>query len=85
MMSTPRFSTGANTAERVPITTRARPDLIFLKLSYRSPAESAECSTATSSPNCAANCRSTCGVNPISGTSTIALLPCPSAFSISFK
>ena len=69
----------------MPITTRARPDLIFLKLSYRSPTDSAECMTATSSPNRAANCRSTCGVSPISGTSTIALLPLASAFSISFK
>ena len=46
------------------------------------PADSAECSTATRSPNCAANCRSTCGVSPISGTSTMALFPVSSACAI---
>ena len=85
MMITPRFFAGANTAERVPMTTRALPVFIFLKLSYRSPADSAECRTATSSPNRAANCRRSCGVSPISGTSTMALFPCSSACAISCR
>ena len=45
--------------------------------SYRSPSDSAECSTATWSPNALRKRSTVCGVSAISGTSTIAALTAP--------
>ena len=52
MMMAPSFSSGANTALLVPMTTPALPSFIRRHSSRRSPAERLLCSTAMSSPKC---------------------------------
>src|SRR5437899_2303804 len=75
-MMSPRFSSGANTADRVPTTTRASPFRTRHHSRARSTSLSAECSTATPSkraPNHDRHCRPIHKVNAISGTSTSAV------------
>jgi hypothetical protein len=72
---------GAKIAERGPTQTRASPVRSRIHSSWRSPGLSAECITATTSPNRAVNRCSACGVSPISGTRTIAVRPAVSAAS----
>src|SRR2546427_679812 len=77
-MISPTFSSGANTAERVPTTTRASPFRTRHHSRARSTSLSAECSTATPSkraPNHDRHCRPIHKVNAISGTSTSAVFP----------
>ena len=71
--------TGANTALRAPITTRASPERMRRHSSKRSPADSAECSTAASPPNRLCSQATIWGVSAISGTSTMAVRPSSSA------
>ena len=74
----PRFSTGENTAERAPTTTRASPEATRRHSSYRSPALRREWITAAFA-NRARNQETICGVSAISGTSTMAPRPNSSA------
>jgi hypothetical protein len=76
---TPKSRTGAKTAERVPMTTRASPRRMRPHSSKRSPAVSDEWKMATASPKCARSRREKTGVSAISGTSIIAERPCLSA------
>ena len=74
----------AGPAERRPPTagptqTRASPARSRAHSSWRSPAPSRECRTATVSPKRSTKRETICGVSPISGTSTIALSPRSSA------
>ena len=80
----------AKIAERAPITMRARPWRILCHSSCRSPELRCECSTATSvcnfpELNRALNRSTVCGVREISGTSTMAPLPCSSACAMACK
>ncbi len=76
---TPSDATGAKTAERAPMTTGASPDTMRSRSSRRSASLNPECRTATRSPNRSRKRPSACGVSAISGTSTIAPRPRPSA------
>src|SRR5580658_4722012 len=80
---TPSSGTGANTAERVPSTMRACPLQASRHAARRSASVSAECSTASGAAKRSRNWPSSCGVRPISGTSTSALLPAASTRSTS--
>jgi hypothetical protein len=85
-----RFATGAKIADRAPITMRARPCRILCHSSWRSPALRCECSTATSvcnfpELNRALKRSTVCGVSAISGTSTMAPLPCSSACAMAWR
>src|SRR5260370_206596 len=84
----PIFSSGANTADRVPTTTRASPFRTRHHSRARSTSLSAECSTATPSnraPNHDRHCRPIHKVSAISGTSTSAVLPHASVFCTARK
>ena len=74
-MMMPIFSSGANTAERAPMTTFASPERMRRHSSKRSPADSRECSTAASPPKRRRNQSTIWGVSEISGTSMIAPRP----------
>ncbi len=71
----PSFASGANTAERVPITTRAVPECAPRQFASRSASLKPECSTAIGTARRERKRSSNCGVRPISGTSTSALRP----------
>ena len=71
-MISPGFDNGANTAERVPITTGAAPERASRHARSRSWSVSDECSTASGASKRAANRDTSCGVSAISGTSTSA-------------
>ena len=71
----PRSLTGAKRADRAPTATVFSPAWSCRQASYRSPLESPEWSTATSSPKWARKRRTVWGVREISGTSTIAPRP----------
>ena len=76
----PRSASGAKTAERGPTQTRASPLRSRAHSSWRSPAPSLECRTATVSPKRVDEARRRSAASaPISGTSTIALCPRSSA------
>ena len=72
-------SIGANTAERGPMQTRAAPLRRRVHSSWRSPADSLECRTATVSPKRSAKRETICGVRPISGHEHDHAAPAPSA------
>ena len=78
----PRSGTGANTAERVPSTMRAWPLKASRQAPRRSWSVSPECSTASGAAKRSRKRPSSCGVRPISGTSTSARRPCASTRSI---
>ena len=84
-MISPSLTIGANTADRVPTTTRASPRRILCHCSALSSGVNCECSSATSLPNAATICPAIAGVNPISGTSSSALFPASSARCIAAK
>ena len=73
-MMTPRFSRGANIADLAPTATVASPLLSLRHSSNLSPCDNPLCNIATLSPNLSLNCKKTCGVSEISGTSIIAVL-----------
>ena len=79
MTINPGRSSGAKSADLEPTTTSATPSSTRRHSSYRSPAERAECSSATRSPNRATKRATTCAVSAISGTSTITPSPRESA------
>lgn len=86
IITIPKFSTGANIAERAPIIILAFPSLILCHWSYLSPTDSLLCSTAIFSfPNLAINLFTVCGVNDISGTNNMLDLCSFSVFSINCK
>ena len=70
MMIRPASGSGRNTAERVPTTTRASPRRQAAQVRARSPSDSPECRAWMGTPRRARNRLSSCGVRPISGTST---------------
>ena len=74
-MMTPGLSKGANTAERVPMTTRAFPSRILRHSSYRSRTLKELWSTATSRPKWRMSRSMSWGVRAISGTRYNAVLP----------
>ena len=79
------FCSGANTALRVPTTMSARPDWIVRHCKRRSVLLRAECCTASRLPKVSFRRRIIWGVRLISGTSTSALRPSSSVFSISLR
>jgi hypothetical protein len=68
----PGRASGANTAERVPITMRAAPSRALRQAFSRSVSFSPECSTAIGVAKRERKRFNSCGVKPISGTSTSA-------------
>ena len=66
---------GAKAAIRVPTTTRASPRRMRHQVSCRSPADSPECSTASSSPTTDATRSASWVTSETSGTSTMAAPP----------
>ena len=85
-MIIPMFSVGANIADLAPMIILAFPSFILFHSSYRSPIDSLLCKTAISSLlKRAINLSIICGVNDISGTSTIAVLSCSNALPINCK
>jgi hypothetical protein len=66
---------GAKTAERGPDADPRLPARRRSHSSWRSPAPSRECRTATVSPKRATKRPTICGVSPISGTSTMTVRP----------
>ena len=72
-------------AERVPRTTQVSPRAAASQARVRSPSARPECSTCTGTPRRSRKRRSSCGVRPISGTSTSTWRPCASTRSLSAR